>query len=149
MNSSIVPDTDGDNHLPKPFQADTLSPTRFGMLTAFALFVRGLYFWIYSRVVHEPKQVQEIRSIPENESIVYLLDSENKHDYLFLHDLCLKMGMRLAYTGNGQSKLRYAPINRRLLGIFSKRKKKPTPADIAEAVLERRPVLIFLNQYGM
>ena len=149
MNSSIVPDTDGDNHLPKPFQADTLSPTRFGMLTAFALLVRGLYFWIYSRVVHEPKQVQEIRSIPENESIVYLLDSENKHDYLFLNDLCLKMGLRLAYTGNGQSKLRYAPINRRLFSIFSKRKKKPTPADIAEAVLERRPVLIFLNQYGL
>ncbi len=133
----------------EPVQLDTLKPTRFGMLMRFSLFVRALSALIYSRVVHEPTQVQEILAIPKDEAIVYLLASENKHDYLFLNDLCLQMGMPLAYTGNGQSKLRYSTLGRRILGLFSKRKHKPTPQEIAECIVERRPILIFLNQYGI
>ena len=124
-------------------------PTRFGMLTRFSLFVRTFFLWIYSRVVHEPSQVQEVLSVPKGEPIVYLLASENKHDYLFLSDLCRRTGMPLAYTGNGGSKLRYSTLWRRFAGLFSKRKKKPTPVDIATAVYERQPILLFLNQYGM
>ena len=133
----------------EPVQVDTQRPTRFGMLRKFSLFVRLFFLWIFARVVHEPSQVQEVLAIPREETVVYLLASENRHDYLFLNDLCLKTGMPLAFTGNGYSKLKYSTLRRRFLGLFSKRKKRPSPADIATAVLERRPILLYLNQYGI
>lgn len=134
---------------PEPVEIDTQRPTRFGMLKKFSLLVNIFFAWIYDRVVHEPSQVQDVLAIPRNEAVVYLLASENKHDFLFLNDLCLKTGMPLAFTSNGKSKLRYATLARCILGLFSKHKKMPSAADIAQCILERRTVLIFLNQYGI
>ena len=133
----------------EPVEIDTRKPTRFGMLKKFSLLVSLFFAWIYARVVHEPSQVQEVLAIPRDEAIVYLLASENKHDFLFLNDLCLKTGMPLAFTSNGKSKLRYATFPRRFIGLFSTHKKQPQVSDIAQCVLERRPILIFLNQYGI
>ena len=135
--------------LTEPVEIDTRRPTRFGMLKKFSLLVNIFFAWIYARVVHEPSQVQEVLSIPRDDAVVYLLASENKHDFLFLNDLCLKTGMPLAFTSNGKSKLKYSTLARRILGIFSKQKKQPSVPDIAQCVLERRPLLIFLNQYGI
>ncbi|MBQ8035424.1 MAG: 1-acyl-sn-glycerol-3-phosphate acyltransferase [Proteobacteria bacterium] len=134
---------------PEPVEIDTQKPTRFGMLKKFSLLVNIFFAWVYDRVVHEPSQVQEVLAIPRNEAVVYLLASENKHDFLFLNDLCLKTGMPLAFTSNGKSKLRYATLARCILGLFSKHKKMPSVADIAQCVLERRTILLFLNQYGI
>ena len=64
--------------------------TRFGMIKKLGFFIRLFFVWIYARVVHEPTQIQEVLSIPDSESIVYVLGSENKHDFLYLNDLCLK-----------------------------------------------------------
>ncbi len=126
-----------------------MRPTRFGMLTKFSLFVKIFIAWIYTHVVHEPSQIQDVCSIPKDESIVYLLASENKYDFLFLNNLCLQNDMPLAYTGNGANKLRYCTLWRHFIGFFSKRKEQPSPEAIANAVLEHKPVLIFLNQYGI
>ena len=133
----------------KSIQIDTMEPTRFGMLKKFSFIVRCFFLWLYERVVHETSQVQDVLSIPQDESIVYLLSTENKHDFLFLNDLCLKTGMPLAYTSNGRSTLRYSTLGRRFVGLFSHSKKKATPDELALAVVERRPILLYLNQFGL
>ena len=132
----------------KPFEADTLEPTRFGMIKYFSLFVHFFIWWIYARVMHEPTQVQEILAIPNEEPVVYLLATENKHDFLYFNDLCLKMRMPLAYVSNGGNKLKYSSLWRRFIGFFTKRRQRFSAAEIVEAISERRPVLLFLDQYG-
>ena len=132
----------------KPFETDTLEPTRFGMIRHFSLLVYLFFMWIYARVMHEPSQVQEVLAIPREDPIIYLLGSENKHDFLYLNDLCLKTGMPLAYVSNGGNKLKYSTLWRRFIGLFSKRRQRYSADEIVAAVAERRPVLIFLDQYG-
>lgn len=122
--------------------------TRFGMIKKLGFFIRLFFVWIYARVVHEPTQVQEVLSIPDSESIVYVLGSENKHDFLYLNDLCLKHGMPLAYASNGHSHLGYATLGAWIAGIFKGRKKPFSSEEIADLVVQHKPVLIFLNQYG-
>lgn len=122
--------------------------TRFGMIKKLGFFIRLFFVWIYARVVHESTQVQEVLSIPDTESIVYVLGSENKHDFLYLNDLCLKLGMPLAYASNGHSHLWYGTFGVWLVGLFKGRKKAFSPEEIADLVAEHKPVLIFLNQYG-
>ncbi len=123
-------------------------PTRFGMLTQFSLFIRLVFARIYAHVVHEPSQIQDILAIPQNEPIIYLLSSENKHDYLFLNHLCLKTGMPIAFISNGGNKLKYSTIGRRFVGLFT-RKKKPTVEELSQLVQASKPMLLFLNQYGI
>ncbi len=132
----------------KPFETDTLEPTRFGMLRHFSLLVHLFFMWIYARVMHEPSQVQEILAIPDEEPVIYLLATENKHDFLYFNDLCLKTGMPLAYVSNGGNKLKYSSLWRRFVGLFTKRRQRYSAKEIVDAISERRPVLIFLDQYG-
>ena len=122
--------------------------TRFGMIKKLGFFIRLFFVWIYARVVHEPTQIQEVLSIPDSESIVYVLGSENKHDFLYLNDLCLKHGMPLAYASNGHSHLGYATLGAWIAGIFKGCKKPFSSEEIADLVVQHKPVLIFLNQYG-
>ncbi len=122
--------------------------TRFGMIKRLGFFIRLFLVWIFSRVIHEPAQTQEILAVPQDESIVYVLGSENKYDFLYLNDLCLKLGMPLAYAGNGRSHLRHATLGACISGLFKGRKKPFSPEELARHAARRKPVLIFLNQYG-
>lgn len=127
---------------------DDIPLTRFGMLKKFGLLIRLFFVWIYARVVHEPTQVQDVLAVPKSESIVYILTTDNKHDFLFLNDLCLKMNMPLAYASNGKSHHKYATLATRISGWFKGRKKTFTPDELADLVAQHKPILIFLNQYG-
>ena len=123
-------------------------PRKSGMVTRFSLFVRIVYAWLYARIVHEPSQIKEILSIPASEPIVYLLNSENKLDFLYLNSLCLQTGMPTAYVSNGSSKRRYGSLGSRLRAFLGRYNQTDGIEEILEAIRSGRPALIFLNQYG-
>jgi len=118
------------------------------MVRRFSLIVRLFFQWIYARVAYEPSQVQEVLSIPKDESIVYLINTENKHDFLYLNYLCLKTGMPLACISNGKSKQRFASLWQRLRTFFQRKPDRNDTQPILSAVKSHRPVLLFLNDYG-
>ncbi|MCL2325401.1 MAG: 1-acyl-sn-glycerol-3-phosphate acyltransferase [Proteobacteria bacterium] len=118
------------------------------MVRRFSLIVRLFFQWIYARVAYEPSQVQDVLSIPKDESIVYLINTENKHDFLYLNYLCLKTGMPLACISNGKSKQRFASLWHRLRTLFQRRLAPNDTQPVLAAVQNHRPILLFLNQYG-
>ena len=136
--SDTLPVSTPDAPIPQP-------PSRFGMLQRFSLWVRLFYRWIYARVIHEPTQVQEVLDAAREESIVYLLDSENRHDFLFFNDLCLKTGMPLAWASNGQSHLKYTTWKSRLHALFHRSRRPFSPQELARCVHEGKPILVFLH----
>ena len=56
--------------------------------------------------------------------------------------------MPLAFISNGGNKLKYSTFGHRFIGLFT-RKKQPTTDELAELIQAGRPVLLFLNQYGI
>ncbi|MGI5829311.1 MAG: 1-acyl-sn-glycerol-3-phosphate acyltransferase [Bradymonadia bacterium] len=123
--------------------------TRTGMVQRFSLWVRIFFLWIYARVFCEPKQIQAIKALPEDESLVYVLESDNKHDFLFLNYLCLKHGLPLAFASNGKSKRRFASLWQLIRAIFRKRKRKSEMSVfLRQCIRERKPILLFLHSAG-
>lgn len=126
-----------------------LKPTRTGMVQRFSLWVRIFFVWIYARVFCEPKQIQDIKALPSEESLIYVLESDNKHDFLYLNYLCLKHALPLAVASNGKGKRRFSSLWLLLRALFGKHKKKQEQAAfLAQCVRERKPVLLFLHTPG-
>ena len=146
MSDSSVP-TYSSAHLPVAKSEDSL-PRKSGMVKRFSLFVRIFYDWLYARIVHEQSQIKEILSFPAKDPVVYLLNSENKLDFLYLNSLCLQTGMPTAYLSNGSSKRRFGSIGSRLKAFFGRHNQTDGLEEIIQAIQGGQPALIFLNQYG-
>ena len=130
-----------------------MTPHPSAMVDRLGWVVARLSRWLTASVHLDRKEVEHLRDLARNGTVVYVVRQRSLLDYLLINWLMLREGLPLAQFANGVSSGWFAPLGaalRRALGRIrpARRPRRPDRDVAGELVEQGEPILIFLRARG-
>jgi len=138
-----------------PDWSSSADPYRSAMLRTFGWPLRLFARFFFSRI-HAGPQLDPVRAVAEEGSIVYVMRTRSALDYLFFNYLALQEKLPLARFANGVDTALTAPLHRTITSWFARRRWRarnggafPDPVDegyLRRLVAGGQSALVFLRR---
>ena len=113
------------------------------------LLLRLLSFFVYRHVTVEDADVQRLRDIADDGSVIYVARSRSLLDYLFFNWLLLRQGLALCRFAVGVVTTAFRPVTEVVRRRRRRRDGEQVPSDVAaleQALVDDTPGFLFLER---